>query len=444
MILALLMPAACWLQSSHRVLMVRDAWSRRLSLPGGGAEPGESEEQTAQRETWEETGIQVRALHPELARLGKFVIFRCEPIGYQALPARLSQDPTLPFEHFKSLKPSRMSGEIESIVWLAPSAAKPETFRFPSQRNTLLDLASKQAGPIKLEITGGTQLEQGNWQSAELDAISGLQRATLPWGMSIWKALSTLGEIKFLVVAVPVVAAIFGGTAGLELLVLLLLSATGVNLLKEAFALPRPFDLRPSLQFFSGSGGGMPSGHTCVAAVFWFFVGHAMTRLRGGPRLTALQAYLISAALVLLTGLARVAGGVHFFSDITGGAALGGGLLVLWEKNESFRKPLTESRWIIPTLLLLSFFLVPGPVLFCNLAFAVPFFAMPSLWIRPKWIPKNRWAEAALFVAGLLLLSPLGGALRPQEATFALSLRAWGVPFMAMGAWAALFLRRPA
>jgi 8-oxo-dGTP pyrophosphatase MutT (NUDIX family) len=41
----------------ERALNERDPWSGNLAFPGGRVEPGETLRQTAERETWEETGI---------------------------------------------------------------------------------------------------------------------------------------------------------------------------------------------------------------------------------------------------------------------------------------------------------------------------------------------------------------------------------------------------
>lgn len=47
-----------------RVLLVKEGYDRRRwSLPGGAIEPGETPEETAIRETFEETGLRVAIDH---------------------------------------------------------------------------------------------------------------------------------------------------------------------------------------------------------------------------------------------------------------------------------------------------------------------------------------------------------------------------------------------
>lgn len=52
--------ALCLLRADHKIVLIKEVLTQKLSLPGGTIEAGESPEQAAQRETWEETGLAVR------------------------------------------------------------------------------------------------------------------------------------------------------------------------------------------------------------------------------------------------------------------------------------------------------------------------------------------------------------------------------------------------
>ena len=72
-------PAGCAVQVGERVLMVRDIWSHRWGLPGGGHDPGETARQTAERETFEETGLRVVASDLLWTSPSNFSVYRCAP-----------------------------------------------------------------------------------------------------------------------------------------------------------------------------------------------------------------------------------------------------------------------------------------------------------------------------------------------------------------------------
>jgi undecaprenyl-diphosphatase len=89
---------------------------------------------------------------------------------------------------------------------------------------------------------------------------------------------------------------------------------------------PRPFVVLEGVrQLVSANGNSFPSGH----AAFFFALGYAVAKYH--PRLGAV--YLFGAGLI---GLARVAAGVHWPSDVLAGFILGSlvvGLISFWLKS---------------------------------------------------------------------------------------------------------------
>ncbi|MGL4714729.1 MAG: NUDIX hydrolase, partial [Aeromonas sp.] len=77
--------AACTIRHQDQLLLVQDRISSRYSLSGGYIDSGESPQQAALRELYEETGLRGEVVQ-ELGRWQRAVIFACrtlEPIAAQ-------------------------------------------------------------------------------------------------------------------------------------------------------------------------------------------------------------------------------------------------------------------------------------------------------------------------------------------------------------------------
>jgi len=121
--------SGCFVQrDDERVLIIRHSWGE-LDIPGGLANPWESPQTTAVRETWEETGYRVMA--KELLTVGNadFHIFRCillepTPPG-RPDPAEVKQVLWLTDVEILSQGPWRFQSERKSFaLWAQPAAEK--------------------------------------------------------------------------------------------------------------------------------------------------------------------------------------------------------------------------------------------------------------------------------------------------------------------------------
>jgi len=102
----------------------------------------------------------------------------------------------------------------------------------------------------------------------------------------------------------------------LLMLIPVALSAIIANILKYAFDLPRPYEIYPFiLKLSTGGSPSFPSGHTADA--FAFAVAVSLIY----PKWYIILPGLIWASLV---GYSRISLGVHFPSDVLGGAFIGG------------------------------------------------------------------------------------------------------------------------
>ena len=101
-------------------LLVYEQFSQKWSLPKGHMEPGETEQQTALRELWEETGL-TACLEPE----------KTASLEYPISP--ISQKQVLIFTGEVSGTPKVRDGEIEGFRWVTarelPEYLLPDTVR---------------------------------------------------------------------------------------------------------------------------------------------------------------------------------------------------------------------------------------------------------------------------------------------------------------------------
>lgn len=122
-------PAACAILEQDHLLVIRHLYSGKLDLPGGMAKHGENARCTAQRETWEETGLRVTVLEP-LPGLGN--VYRC----VLAEPHAAVEDPPLRWW-------SR--GEVADLSWVDPATLTAAQWRY-GERVELLKRALSHIG----------------------------------------------------------------------------------------------------------------------------------------------------------------------------------------------------------------------------------------------------------------------------------------------------------
>jgi hypothetical protein len=160
---------------------------------------------------------------------------------------------------------------------------------------------------------------------------------------------------------------------GIRTGILLLVSGGLNNILKFAFAWPRPFWVDPKVQALTeATGFGFPSGHAQNAASIWGLLGSAVPK-------KLFRGFVV--LIIFLIGLSRIILGVHFTHDVLAGWLVGGILLWLFLKLE---KPVIT--WFQGKSLLLQILaLVVVTSLFIIAAvLIVPPFNPPD--VDPEWI----------------------------------------------------------
>lgn len=130
----LILSAACLLDDSHRLLLVRKRSTRAFMLPGGKREAGESALAALQRELHEELDLQLDAS-------------ALQPLGRFRAPAANEPDTWVDAEIFVARLPHPVAAaaELEELAWLAPGATPPAELAPLLRDQVLAALAEHQA-----------------------------------------------------------------------------------------------------------------------------------------------------------------------------------------------------------------------------------------------------------------------------------------------------------
>ncbi|WP_368226809.1 phosphatase PAP2 family protein [Aeromonas sp. R1-1] len=375
--------AACAIRHQDQLLLVQDRISSRYSLSGGYIDGGESPQQAALRELYEETGLRGEVVQ-DLGRWQRAVIFACrtlEPIVAQQDTAFVS-----------ILKAPNLGGEILNARLIAVDKLPREQRRFPDQLDWLQSRLDKvpesevywQADFVIL----GNALHQ-----AEIPLMVRLQQWLGPdvW----WLSVSNLfGSGGFQLALIPLLLPLLGWPRLRQLLFAMLWLGLLVQASKEGIGWPRPFHLQPLLATQSAQGFGMPSGHTASALLFWgALLGWLWPARRG-------LAYSLALLLALTTGLARVWLGVHFISDVAVGLLIGALLLAV---RPYWRLDQRSSAWglLIATALVCAGLSQSAHLAGIGLAALGLWLGERVTQVRDGYSP---WLTGAVVLAGMLLM----------------------------------------
>ena len=129
--------AGCLIKLGKGLVMVKDTWSRKYSIPGGGLKSGEETKHCAIRETLEETGIKVK-IEADLPQHNNFHVYLCCPIEkVDALKSGPTQE-----KYIIGNIPLRVMSrnEIQSVSLIDPTLLPKPMWRFPLSREYIVKL----------------------------------------------------------------------------------------------------------------------------------------------------------------------------------------------------------------------------------------------------------------------------------------------------------------
>lgn len=272
-----------------------------------------------------------------------------------------------------------------------------------------------------------------------LELIRAIQQIQSPALNVFFLAITSLGSEDFYFLLLPLLLWCVDVAAGARIAAVLLLS-TYVNLgLKDLFALPRPFELDPSVKLYDAPGYGLPSGHAQLSVVIWGAIAHAVK--------TAWM-WALAALLAVLIGLSRIYLGVHFPTDVLAGWLVGalllGAYLALHCPVESgLEKVSLTSQLALATGLPLILLLVHTTEDTASLTGVMlgAGVGVPLLLRRIDYDPRGpRWQRVARFFLGVAVVFALRFGLKaisPGE-PWSLHTAARFLRYAIIGLWVAL------
>jgi len=189
-----------------------------------------------------------------------------------------------------------------------------------------------------------------------IEVIIAIQTIRSPALDVFFQGVTFLGDAEFYLLLAPIIIWSVNYRLGARLGILLLLSSSINEALKNLFMQPRPCEPRPDICIDQAEGYGIPSGHSQNAIVFWGVIAHWVSKA---------WAWVAAIILMLLIGLSRIYLGVHFPSDVIVGWAIGivilGLYIVLGERVEKWLGGLSLALQILLALSLPVLLLVIQP-----------------------------------------------------------------------------------
>lgn len=122
--------AGCVIINDGRLLVLKHRFGGKVGIPGGAAREGESAQCAAHRETWEETGLDVRVGRKLGSLRYGFTLYQCHP---DALPDT-GKAVDLPWHALL---------EVTDAVWLRPQEIPRDQWRYEDQVDAFMELVER-------------------------------------------------------------------------------------------------------------------------------------------------------------------------------------------------------------------------------------------------------------------------------------------------------------
>ncbi len=329
--------SVCVIHVGEKVVMIKELITGKLSLPGGGIDEGETYQQAAEREVWEETGLVVTAKNL-LDTDTSAVIYSCHS-DTEILASGF--EPRAGFHIIPSWFAPHYGSEVREVFLADLNYINENEYRFPLQFPLIAQWITNE---IESDVAYYDQLIEAaspmhqvelNWIVYFQHAIDDMPQIISNVVQSLLWSLNFVSEQYFIFLLFPLCLVLFGREFSLKLIFALLISVVFAIVAKQGMAWPRPYIYIPQIQQIAANGYGLPSINSMISVIIYAMVWRELSSIYGEQlRRRFIPLFIF---LALGTSVARIWLGVQFISDSLAGIVLG--LLVVWHFVRLESKP---------------------------------------------------------------------------------------------------------
>lgn len=311
--------ALCVVRADDKIVLVNEILTKQISLPGGIIDQGEPPHLTAERETWEESGLVVTAKEI-LGYTATAVIYDCvsdsDVIAYDFNNVLDGHELPVWFAPHYGV-------EVASAMLLSPDNLESHEYRYPAQwpaiRAMFNDASNQPVTYVDNLIKAApsfNQVELG-WMSNLQQAISSLPSAITAGINSLSMLAMTLTKPWLMLVLFPLAYWYFGKEFGYKLFFTVTVTSLLCLVAQQGFSLPKPHVYTPALELLPSYGFSFPSlpiaVWSCAATLVFYKLG----------KLSFNKATLGFLAFITWIAFSKFYSGSAFITDMVVGALFG-------------------------------------------------------------------------------------------------------------------------
>ncbi|WP_456297342.1 NUDIX domain-containing protein [Vibrio sp. AK197] len=316
--------ALCIVRADEKIVLIHESLTDKMSLPGGTISADETPEVTAQRETWEETGLVVK-VKQLLGQTEQAYFYECasesDVIAYELNNILDGHEIPVWFAPHYGV-------EVSSAMLIEPSSLDSGLYRYPKQWDTVKALFNQAEGQ-NVTYVGNLIAAAPVINQVELNWILGFQHAikSLPDGMGwLWDSavlmLNQLTNPLLFLLIFPLLYWQFGLHFAYRVFYLVAITSLLCFVARQTFALPRPHVYIPAIELSHSDGFSMPS----LALALWCSVGILV--LNAFERFSLNRYFGAFIFLLIAIMTAKFYSGAAFIVDMLVGSIFG--ILTAW------------------------------------------------------------------------------------------------------------------